>query len=47
MPRLVTPSRIVALRSLSLGKAREIADAVRGQVRTVGVFVNTPTRSSG
>ena len=31
-------------RSLSLGKAREIADAVRGQVRTVGVFVNTPTR---
>jgi phosphoribosylanthranilate isomerase len=31
-------------RSLSLGRAREIADAVRGQVRTVGVFVNTPTR---
>ena len=31
-------------RSLSLGKAREIADAVRGQVRTVGVFVDTPTR---
>lgn len=29
-------------RSLSLSKAREIADAVRGKVRLVGVFVNVP-----
>jgi phosphoribosylanthranilate isomerase len=30
-------------RSISLAKAREIADAVRGNVKLVGVFVNTPT----
>ena len=30
-------------RSISLAKAREIADAVRGNVKTVGVFVNTPS----
>ena len=30
-------------RSISLAKAREIADAVRGNVKIVGVFVNTPT----
>jgi len=30
-------------RSISLAKAREIADAVRGNVQIVGVFVNTPT----
>ena len=30
-------------RSLTLSKAREIADAVRGRVQIVGVFVNVPT----
>jgi phosphoribosylanthranilate isomerase len=30
-------------RSITLAKAREIADSVRGKVQLVGVFVNTPT----